>query len=353
MINKNQKLLKKLKNTSGKTEFYNELKKYFDEHYAGIYLGVIKLVPFPPFYLPVSDTIESEFLKEFSVGKKANIKNNFFIVNDFYVYPFFVDESIPKYILVFNNQINNYFDEIKNLCDYLNDIFKIVIGNYQSGFDESALLNANLVSQMSHDINSMISLIKTNLPEIDDSVSNKLNYAEKMTKDILQYVREIHILDSEVEIRELLDSIVDNVSIPDNIEVSKNFSFKSEIINIDVELIDKAIKEIIQNSIISISEKAGKIGIKASIDGFNNLFFDNKFLVIIIEDDGSGINPDFLQFVKNPFFTTWKSEYHSGLGLSIANKIIEAYGGFLSLENSHENATIVTIYLPMQGKGDE
>jgi signal transduction histidine kinase len=206
---------------------------------------------------------------------------------------------------------------------------------------------------MSHDINSMILLIKSTLPEIDNFVSNRMNDTEKMTKNILQYVREIQVLKSDVDIAELLDSVIQNVSIPENIQVAKNLNIDSVSIRVDVELIDRALGEIIKNSVSAIDDGTGKIIITATINEFENLFSQNQFLEINIEDTGSGINPDFLQFVKNPFFTTQKSECHSGLGLSIANKIIESHGGSLNIRINQENNTLVTIYLPMQGNENE
>ena len=182
---------------------------------------------------------------------------------------------------------------------------------------------------------------------------DNINYTEQMTKDILQYVRDIEILDSEVEIVELVDSIIETISVPENIEISKKYNVASESINVDVELFNRALGEIIKNSIAAIEHKKGKVTIELGIKVFKNIFIKNKFLVLKIEDNGKGINDDFQNLVKEPFFTTRKSEYHSGLGLTIANKIIEAHGGQIRIENSRDNKTVVTIYLPMQEKENE
>jgi signal transduction histidine kinase len=350
----NEKLIYKLKNSSGKDEFFEELKKFFEDNYNELFFEIVNLVPIPPFYLPLSESQNIvSLLKEFSNCSETNHKDNFVLVNSYFVYPLTEEKESSKYLLVFDNQIDNYFDEITSLCDSIRDIFKIAINNFNFGFNDSALENANLISQMNHDINSMISLIKSNLPEIDTSVSDKMNYTEKMTKDILQYVREIQILESEVNIAELLNSVIQNISIPKNIQLIKKYDLNSKSISVDVELIDRAIGEIIKNSISALNNAAGKINIIATINDFENLFTKNQFLVISIEDNGKGINPDFLEFVTNPFFTTNKSEYHCGLGLSNANKIIEAHGGNINIQINQENNTLVTIYLPVQGKENE
>ncbi len=354
MNDRHQLLLNKLKNILGKDELFEELKQFFDEHFTEVSFEVIKLIQFPPFYLPVSESQNIESLiKEFSNCNETNHKDSFIIASSYYIYPLVQEGKFPNYLLVFDNQINKYFDEIKSLCHSINNIFKIVDNNYKSGFEESALQNANLISQMSHDINSMISVIKSNLSEIDNAVTNKINYSEKMTKHILQYVREVPVLESDVDIAELLSSVIQNVCIPERIQVIRYFDLNSETITIDVELIDRALGEIIKNSVSALGNESGIINVTATIMIFENIILHNRFLEITVEDSGEGINPDFLEFVKNPFFTTKKSEYHCGLGLSIADKIIEAHKGSLNIQINKENNSLATIYLPMQGKENE
>ena len=78
-----------------------------------------------------------------------------------------------------------------------------------------------------------------------------------------------------------------------------------------------------------------------------SLFIDFNWLEIIICDTGPGIAKEFLKDVRNPFFTTWKDQEHVGLGLSIADKIIQAHGGCLHIESEPGEGTTVTIYLPL------
>lgn len=354
MNEKYQKIIKELKKSPKKKEFFEELRRSFQKHYDKCLLDVIQLDLLPPFYLSLIETQSSDkILKEFKECRKSNQKDGFIIVGSYYIYPISIDENSRKYLLVFNGQIKKYYDEIKAFCDLVSNMFESSMKNYKAGFDESSVQNANLISQMSHDINSMISLIKSNVPEIEKSISDKINYTEHMTKDILQYVRGFEILKSEVEIVELMDSIINTISVPNNIEIYNNYKVGSEPIDVDVELINKAITEIINNSIASIGEKPGKITIAVWTEGFENILIKYDYLVIKIEDNGKGINNDFLDLVKDPFFTTRKAEYHSGLGFSIANNIIEAHGGEIRIENTNKNKTVVAIYLPIQEKENE
>jgi len=67
-------------------------------------------------------------------------------------------------------------------------------------------------------------------------------------------------------------------------------------------------------------------------------------VVIEFKDDGSGIAHEHLARVGEPFFTTKKGG--TGLGLPIAQRIVERHGGTLTLHSTGERGAIARITLP-------
>lgn len=61
-------------------------------------------------------------------------------------------------------------------------------------------------------------------------------------------------------------------------------------------------------------------------------------VLISIEDNGTGISPEDLPFVFEPFFTTRSSEGGTGLGLSVSYSIINEMGGRIWAENLKDGA---------------
>ncbi len=55
---------------------------------------------------------------------------------------------------------------------------------------------------------------------------------------------------------------------------------------------------------------------------------------LVIEDDGSGIEPDDRQRIFEPFYTTKRAEEGTGLGLSIVHAIVAEHGGSIVAEAS-------------------
>ena len=65
---------------------------------------------------------------------------------------------------------------------------------------------------------------------------------------------------------------------------------------------------------------------------------------LCIQDKGKGIEPDNLERVFDPFFSTRPDG--TGLGLPIAHRIAQAHGGDLSVESELDVGTTVTVLLP-------
>jgi two-component system NtrC family sensor kinase len=64
-----------------------------------------------------------------------------------------------------------------------------------------------------------------------------------------------------------------------------------------------------------------------------------------VRDRGSGMEPDVLRRLGEPFFTT--KERGSGLGLGISRRVVDEHGGQLDFESQPGQGTSVTVRLPV------
>ncbi len=69
---------------------------------------------------------------------------------------------------------------------------------------------------------------------------------------------------------------------------------------------------------------------------------------IVIHDNGSGIPPEVVDKIFNPFFTTKPTDQGTGLGLAIVNDIIREHGGSIRVNSSPEEFTEMIISLPTE-----
>jgi signal transduction histidine kinase len=68
---------------------------------------------------------------------------------------------------------------------------------------------------------------------------------------------------------------------------------------------------------------------------------------IEVKDAGTGIPPEHLPRIFNPFFTTKQPGDGRGLGLSVAHSIVTEHGGRIWAENMPEGGAVFTIDLPI------
>lgn len=89
-----------------------------------------------------------------------------------------------------------------------------------------------------------------------------------------------------------------------------------------------------------------------AIEGLAERWIDVSFqtrdgnVIISVTDSGSGIPPEIVDKLMNPFFTTKPVGKGTGLGLSISKSIIEKHSGRLDYDSSHCNTRFV-ISLPL------
>ncbi len=69
---------------------------------------------------------------------------------------------------------------------------------------------------------------------------------------------------------------------------------------------------------------------------------------VSVTDDGPGIAPDELELVKTRFYKGRGSVRGSGIGLAVANEIMQGHGGSLRLESEQGCGTTVILELPRQ-----
>ncbi|AZO14484.1 response regulator [Mesorhizobium sp. M2A.F.Ca.ET.043.05.1.1] len=70
------------------------------------------------------------------------------------------------------------------------------------------------------------------------------------------------------------------------------------------------------------------------------------YVLVDVEDTGSGIAPDVLKKIFEPFFTTKEVGKGTGLGLSMVYGIIKQTGGFIFCESEVGKGTVFRIFLP-------
>ncbi len=145
-----------------------------------------------------------------------------------------------------------------------------------------------------------------------------------------------------VQLNDVLDSIVRLLG-PDaqmkNARIEIHFQRELPLLKVDVKQISLAISNLLINSIQAVSEK-GEIHLYTR--------GSKKNVFVILEDSGVGISKEHLPKIFDFMFST--KPMGSGLGLSIAKKIISDHHGEISVKSEVNKGSIFRIRIPLSQK---
>jgi len=118
--------------------------------------------------------------------------------------------------------------------------------------------------------------------------------------------------------------------------------FESEIpeILLDERQIKQALINILFNAGESVPE-GSEVSLTANLKEMEG----NSYVVISVSDNGEGIDPEVLDRIFQPFFTTKVTG--TGLGLAIAHRAISGHGGEIRVDNQYGEGVTFSICLPI------
>jgi signal transduction histidine kinase len=207
-----------------------------------------------------------------------------------------------------------------------------------------------LLLDVSHELRSPITRVKVALalmPQSPEraSIEEDLNEIDKKITDLLETARALNIKASlhlsSVDLAELIQK---TAALFEAGKPEIRIMEMSDLtpINLDAELIGRALKNILDNAQKYSPDDAAPVEISASMD--------EAAMIISVQDHGIGIPEEDLDFIFEPFYRVDKARTPRqdgyGLGLSLARNIIEAHGGHIDISSEPDKGTRVQIHLP-------
>lgn len=103
----------------------------------------------------------------------------------------------------------------------------------------------------------------------------------------------------------------------------------------DQEMLRRALLNLLLNS-LDVMPSGGTLTISTSTD--------DSGTTIHVQDSGPGISAEHIQHLFEPFFTTKNTG--TGLGLAIVDRVVQAHGGYISVNNAAEGGAIFSLHFP-------
>ena len=224
-----------------------------------------------------------------------------------------------------------------------------------------------LAGGIAHDFNNLLTAILGNISlsklkaQDDLDLFKRLDAAEKaayraqaLTQQLLTFAKGGAPIKKVISLKKIILETAEFSLKGSN--VACKFDFAKDLWSVKVD--PGQISQVIQNMVINADQAmpdGGIITIKAYNlpleQGVHQFLPEGNYVVITIEDKGSGISPEDLPRIFDPFFTTKKMG--SGLGLAVCFSIVRKHGGFIDVESKKNYGTKFTIYLPALGEDIE
>ena len=149
---------------------------------------------------------------------------------------------------------------------------------------------------------------------------NSLRHLEGLVKDMLQYAKGGKGSDQRIELTHLMGRVkiaVENQVNQTQSKIQFDSFVPGLVVSGDLDGLVTALQNLISNAI-------DVVGTQANIQVTINKFADDK-VDILIKDHGPGIDPENLEKVFEPFYTS--RAQGTGLGLAVVRAIAEAHNG--------------------------
>jgi two-component system, NtrC family, sensor kinase len=221
-----------------------------------------------------------------------------------------------------------------------------------------------LAAGVAHEINNPLTGVLTythmllRRKDIEDDIRSDLQTIAESTervrnivKSLLDFSRQTKLDKESIEINKLVSSAI---SLMENQALVKGVSIKFSpggnlpMLTLDRSQFQSVLLNIIINA-LDATEPGGSItihtatAVSASDSG-------HRGVEITIADTGSGIPPDNLDKLFDPFFSTKEVGQGTGLGLSVSYGIIQRHGGTIRVQSELEKGSTFFIWIPIEEK---
>ena len=119
----------------------------------------------------------------------------------------------------------------------------------------------------------------------------------------------------------------------------------SKIEQVLINLFINALQAMPQSGVLTVATRGGRFGEDLALSGpaFAQFKPGDPVVIAEVRDTGKGIPDEALPRIFEPFFTTKPRGVGSGLGLSIAKKIMDLHGGAIHVRNHPPGGVLVTL----------
>lgn len=226
-----------------------------------------------------------------------------------------------------------------------------------------------LAGGIAHDFNNILHIMIGNaellmdvVPESNPAYGNIEEIrkagarASGIVRQLLSFSREngheLSPIDIVAVIRETLDLL--RATIPATIEMRRNLPVIDNSVIADANQINQVIMNLCINASQSMDDSGGIIEVSAEKMVLEDSCREKipelpkgDYIKITVSDTGTGIDPEIIDRIFDPYFTTRLVGQGSGMGLAVVHGIVKSHGGAITVTSEVGKGSAFHLYFPM------
>ncbi len=249
----------------------------------------------------------------------------------------------------------------------LNDATKLK--TLEAQFVQSQKMQAigQLAGGVAHDFNNLLTAISGHCdllllrheqgdPDYGDliQINQNANRAASLVEQLLAFSRKQTLKPEIVDIGETLDDLTHllNRLVGEKVRLSVVHDAQLAPIRADKRQLEQVIMNLVVNARDAMPD-GGDIKIETHLETLRQPYEKDRavvppgdYVVVTVSDQGTGIAPEKLPKIFEPFYTTKRTGEGTGLGLSMAYGIVKQTGGYIFADSVVGNGTCFTLFFP-------
>ena len=257
-------------------------------------------------------------------------------------------------------------DEFAAVAGAMNDMAQRV-SDHIGDLEEDARRRSQLLADIAHELRSPVTTMRTMAGALQDGVADEPDRRERaasalvrtserllrLVQDLMELAKldlnELPLSMRPVDLCELANSAIrahEAEAAAEGIILHPPGAKTPIEVTVDPDRITQVLDNVLGNA-ISYAGEGSEVRI---------LLEDGDPVKISVRDTGKGISAEDIPHIFDSFYRADEArtpgECHSGLGLSIARRLVEAHGGSMTIESTPGQGTRVTVILPTISTSD-
>ncbi|SHO44384.1 hybrid sensor histidine kinase/response regulator [Desulfopila aestuarii] len=187
---------------------------------------------------------------------------------------------------------------------------------------------------------------KANL-EFVEGILKAAKRAKKLVEQILTFSRSSEQKASLQYIHPIVKEVMKlmRVTLPSTITIKEQIDEQCGIVSVDPVQIHQILINLCTNSAHAMAGGHGTLSVTLASGGKDQ--DGQEWLRLSIADTGCGIQPELLDRIFEPYFTTKEKSHGTGMGLAMVHGIISRQGGRIEVSSEVGVGTTFDVYLPV------